>query len=96
MEDVNTLNRVSSRDAKNNFGQIAGEVGFAKHRIIITRNRRDFMALIPIDDLKLLQTLEDYFEAQLVERVREDIRSHGTVSHEEIAEEFGLKDEISD
>ena len=90
MSDAVVDNRVSSREAKNRFGQIAGMVGFAKDRIIITRNGRDFMALISIEDLRLLETLEDFYEAQLVERVRESIKRDGTVSHEGVAKELGL------
>lgn len=54
------------------------------------------MALIPIDDLKLLEALEDLYEAHLVARIREDIAEHGTVSHKEVAKEFGLMDEVRD
>lgn len=50
--------RVTSRHAKNYFGQVAGKVGFAGERIIITRNNRDFMALVPLEDLELLEELD--------------------------------------
>jgi PHD/YefM family antitoxin component YafN of YafNO toxin-antitoxin module len=51
--------RVTSRYAKNYFGQVAGRVGFARERIVITRNNRDFMALVPLEDLELLEKLEN-------------------------------------
>jgi len=50
--------RVTSRHAKNYFGQVAGKVGFAGERIVITRNNRDFMALVPLEDLELLEELD--------------------------------------
>lgn len=56
MDEENS--RVTSRYAKNYFGQVSGRVGFARERIIVTRNNRDFLAMVPLEDLELLEKLE--------------------------------------
>jgi prevent-host-death family protein len=42
-------------EARNNFSDLMNEVAFGKGRIILTRRGRDLVAVIPIEDLHLLE-----------------------------------------
>jgi hypothetical protein len=52
------LARVTSKFAKDYFGQLAGRVGFGHERIIITKNGRDHLAVVSLKDLELLLATE--------------------------------------
>ena len=53
-----SLPRVTSKYAKDFFGQLAGRVGFGHERIIITKNGRDHMVMVPLEDLEQLLATE--------------------------------------
>jgi len=50
---------ITATELKKSFGEATSRVEYAGERIIVRRNRREAFALIPIDDLRLLEALED-------------------------------------
>lgn len=57
------MNTVTVTQLKVEFGKTTGLVEHAGERVIVRRNRRDAFALIPIDDLRLLERIEDKIDA---------------------------------
>ena len=50
---------LTATQLKKEFGTVTGRVEHAGERIVVRRNSRDAFALVPIDDLRLLEALED-------------------------------------
>lgn len=50
---------ITATELKKRFGETTSRVEYAGERIVVRRNRREAFALIPIDDLRLLEALED-------------------------------------
>lgn len=57
------MNKVTVTKLKEDFRKITGRVEVAGERVIVRRNSRDAFALIPIDDLRLLELVEDKLDA---------------------------------
>ena len=50
---------ITATELKKRFGETTSRVEYAGERIVVRRNGREAFALIPIDDLRLLEAIED-------------------------------------
>ena len=50
---------ISATELKKSFGEATSRVEYAGERIVVRRNGREAFALIPIDDFRLLEAIED-------------------------------------
>lgn len=55
---------IPAAKARDNFADLLGKVSYAKERITLTRRGRAVAALVPMEDLKLLEAIEDHLDAQ--------------------------------
>lgn len=78
---MNSHNRHMSASAlRTGISDALGRVNYAGERIVIERNGKAIGALIPIEDLELLEALEDARDLEAVEAIRDE----GTVPWEEV------------
>ena len=68
------MNKVTVTELKEEFRKTTGRVELAGERVIVRRNSRDAFALIPIDDLRLLELVEDKLDALEALKSLEDPR----------------------
>ncbi|KIC73222.1 Prevent-host-death family protein [Neochlamydia sp. EPS4] len=82
--------RKAFSQARSELTTIVNHVAFCHDRYVLTRNGKDVAAIVPIDDLEMLETLEDERDIEVAQRVDKDIKKHGTVKWKEIKRDFGL------
>jgi len=58
------MTKVSMTKARQDFTNIANRVMYGDERICIQKNNKAAFALIPIDDLEVLEALEDKIDVQ--------------------------------
>lgn len=61
-----TVSTVSVREAKARFSELSNRVVWGGERFIIKRHDKPFVALVSVDDLKRLETLEERERASYV------------------------------
>ncbi|MBD2254182.1 type II toxin-antitoxin system Phd/YefM family antitoxin [Nostoc parmelioides] len=67
------INPVSATEARAKFPEIINRVEYGKERILIERHGKPVVAVIGLDDLKRLETLEDAIDsAQLREAIAQN------------------------
>ncbi|HLB87577.1 MAG TPA: type II toxin-antitoxin system Phd/YefM family antitoxin [Terriglobales bacterium] len=54
--------RMNASAARENFADIVNRVAYRGERVIVRRHNRDVAAVIPIEDLELLQRVEDHMD----------------------------------
>jgi prevent-host-death family protein len=84
---TDTLN---STDARENMAEILNRVAYAKDRVRITRRGKEVAAVVPIEDLELIERLEDEIDIREARRALADVRKHGTIPWEKVKKELGL------
>ena len=84
METLNTT------DAREKLAEVLNRVAYAKDRVRITRRGREIAAVVPIEDLELIERLEDKIDLQEAEKALSEARDNGTIPLEKIREELGL------
>jgi len=84
------MTKVSAAEARNEFSEILNRASFGKERIVLTRRGKDLAALVPIEDLELLERLEDRIDLEDARAALAEVREGGTVSWEKLKSDLGL------
>ncbi len=80
---------ISTVDAKEQFSDLLNRVTLQKERIILTRRGKEIAALVPLEDLALLQESRDKIDLQDATEALKQARSGGAVPLETLKEEIG-------
>lgn len=88
IEDVISVTKV-----RENLAEIMGEVRFAHRRIKLSSNGKNIGAIIPLEDLELLESIEDKIDIELADKAEKDGPYY---TLDQILEENGLsREELS-
>ena len=66
------MNVYTTSEAREHFSEIINKVAFGKRRQILSRRGKNLVAVIPVEDLELLEELED---RQDLEMAREELKN---------------------
>lgn len=58
------MTKVSMTKARQDFTNIANRVMFGQERVCIKKNNKAAFALVPVEDLEILEALEDQIDVQ--------------------------------
>jgi prevent-host-death family protein len=81
------MSKITAVDARQQFADIINRSTYAKERIVLTRRGKDVAAVVPIEDLKLLEEIEDHID---LEAARKALKESGSVPWEKVKAELGL------
>jgi len=72
--------------ARAEFAEIINRAEYAGQRTIVHRRKKPVAAVIPIEDLELIERYEDELDLPLIKKARKE----KTIPWEQLKEEFGL------
>ena len=84
MAQVNTVN------ARAQFSDIINRAAFGKERVTLTRRGKEIVAVVPIEDVKLLEALEDKIDLEEARAALAESKKKGTMSWDKIKKELGI------
>jgi prevent-host-death family protein len=84
------MSKVSTSAVRRDFSEVLNKVAYAKERIILQRHGKDVAAVIPIEDLQLLEDIEDKTDAKLARKAMKEVEREGTIPWEKIKKQYGL------
>src|SRR5947209_18378688 len=88
-EDRSAMAMLEATKAKDAFGDTLNRAAYGKERIILTRRGKPLAALVPLEDLELLDGLENAADAEDVRVAREEAARGEVVGWEAVKAEFG-------
>jgi prevent-host-death family protein len=77
-------------EVRRNFSETVNQVAFGKERVLVTRHGKALVALVPIEDLQLLEDLEDRIDLEKTRAALEQAKTEGTVPWEQVKASLGL------
>ena len=84
-----TVTILNTLEAKEQFADLVNRVAHSKDRVILTRRGKEIAAIIPIEDLVLLQeSLDNQDLREAIEALKE-ARQVGTITLEKLKEDVG-------
>jgi len=85
---MSTMTAVKVRD---NFSEVVARAAYGKERIYITKNGKNLAALIPVEDMTLLEELEDRLDAAEADRILDKTKPTDLVPFEEYLRKRGTR-----
>lgn len=84
------MGQVNTVDARAQFSEIINRAAFGKERVTLTRRGKEIVAVVPIEDMKLLEALEDRIDLEEARAALAESKKKGAVSWEKIKKELGI------
>lgn len=86
------MEKFSTAEAREKFGSIVKKAAQDKERIVLTKRGKDFAALVPIEDMRLLEELEDRLDLYEARAALAEAKADTTpsVSWDRLKAELGL------
>lgn len=66
------MGKLSAADARQNFADLLNRTAYNKERTVITRRGKGVAALVPLEDLKLLEELENMISSEEIRKTLGD------------------------
>jgi len=84
---MTTLSTVKARE---NFSDLVNRSAYGKERIILTRRGKGVVAVVPIEDLNLLEAIEDRLDLEDVAKALADPENKKAIPWDKVKKELGL------
>jgi prevent-host-death family protein len=88
--EVKAMGQVNTVNARAQFSEIINRAAFGKERVTLTRRGKEIVAVVPIEDVKLLEALEDKIDLEEARAALAEAKKKGTVSWEKIKKDLGM------
>lgn len=87
----NISGAITTVAARNHFSDLINRVAYGKDRVVLTRRRRPLAAMVPIEDIALLEEIEDREDLRVARARSRAADRKGTIPLAEVLKEFNLK-----
>jgi prevent-host-death family protein len=74
--------------AREHFAEYLGRVTFSKDRVVVTKHGKKVAAVVPYEDLQLLEKLEEAIDLKDARAALADVKKHGTIPWEKVKSKF--------
>jgi prevent-host-death family protein len=81
---------ITTGKAREQLSNVINRAAFGKERIVLTRRGKEIAAVVPIEDVKLLEELEDRIDLEEARAALAEAKSKGTIPWEKIKADLGL------
>jgi prevent-host-death family protein len=79
---------VTAKQLKDHPTDVLGRVQYGNERVAVTRYGKEVAVVVPIEDARLLERLEDLIDAEDVLKAVEEAEREGTISLDELREKL--------
>jgi len=84
---MSTLSTVKARE---NFSDLVNRSAYGKERVVLTRRGKGVAAVVPIEDLNLLEAIEDRLDLEDIEKALADPENKKAIPWDKVKKELGL------
>jgi prevent-host-death family protein len=84
------MDSVNTTEAREKLADVINRVAYAKDRVRITRRGKQVAAVIPIEDLEILEHMENQVDIREAKKALAEARKHGTIPWDEVKRDLGL------
>ncbi len=81
------MTTMTTVEAREHFAELLNRSAYGKERIVLTRRGRELAAILPLEDLHLLERIEERVD---VEEALKALAEPGQTSLEDVKRELGL------
>ena len=82
--------RLAASKVREGFSDTINRVAYGRERVILHRRGKEVAAVVPMEDLKLLEAIEDRIDLDEARKSLAHGRKHGTIPWEKVKAGLGL------
>ena len=86
--------RTSMSEARKNMHEIVNQVCYGGERAIIQNHGKPCVAIISVDDLKVLEHIENIIDIQEIDKGLAELKAGKTTNFYDFIKELGIGDEV--
>ncbi|MCZ6480322.1 MAG: type II toxin-antitoxin system Phd/YefM family antitoxin [candidate division NC10 bacterium] len=79
---------IKASTVRDNFGETLNRVAYGKERVVIDRHGKAVVAMVPIEDLRFLEELEDRLDVEAAKKILAE--SDERIPYEIVRKALGL------
>ena len=82
--------KIAMIDARKDLADVLNRAAYGKERVVLTRRGKDVAAIVPMDDLNILEAIEDHMDVTESQKILERVRrgSEQVLSLEEVKAKY--------
>ena len=84
------MDSLNTSEARDNLADVLNRVAYAKDRVRIMRRGKAIAAVVPIEDLELIERLEDEIDIREARKALAEAEKKGSIPWAEVKKELGL------
>lgn len=84
------MRHISTLEARNHFAEIINKTAYGKERVVLTRRGKDLVALVPLEDMEILEKIEDLYDLKEALAAMEKADPKKRVSLRDLATELDI------
>jgi prevent-host-death family protein len=87
------MTKLAASQARDSFSDTLNRVAYRGERIVLRRRGRDFAAIVPLEDLKLIQKVEDEIDVRGAKKALAEMKRKGLkpVPYARVRKKLGLE-----
>lgn len=83
------MGKISTADIRSSLADVLNRAGYAKERVTITRRGRKIAAIVPMEDVEMLEAIEDRLDLEAARKALREVGRSGTTSWNELKAALG-------
>lgn len=84
------MENISTADARRQLAELLNRSAYGKERFVVTRHGKEMVAIVPVEDLDLLERLRGLLRREDVRAALREADDEDLVAWEELREELDL------
>lgn len=84
------MENITAADARKQLAELLSRAAYGKERFVVTRHGKEMGAIVPLEDLALIERLREFAARQEVQAALREIEDEGTISWAAIKRSLGL------
>lgn len=84
------MENITAADARRQLAELLSRAAYGKERFVVTRHGKEMGAIVPLEDLALIERLREFASRKEVEAALREIEDEGTTSWAAIKRSLGL------
>ena len=84
------MGQMTATEARDDFATVVNRAAFGKERVLLTRHGRELAAVVPVEDVVLLESLEDYLDVAAARQALANPENNERIPWEQVKAGLGL------
>jgi prevent-host-death family protein len=84
------MKKVTTAEARKSMAELLNRAAYAKERFVVTRHGKGLVAIVPLEEVALLDRLRALLDRREFEAALAEIEASGTVAWDEVRKDLDL------